>query len=185
MIPRSDNRPHVRTGTNCDTLEIRQWLIEISNNAWCTPPSRMLINDSLKFLLWNRIIDDTRIGSQIDCVAFHTVRLFRNTSNYCILLTIIPRRRRRFFSIIILPVLEKSTESCFLQENSTESDVKHTQKIACGAIRCTKILTGNLHQTFRSNLHQNFTSLDLHQKFRSSGEIVRLQREATDQLHAP
>tara|TARA_B100001765_G_C19388141_1_gene286654 strand:+ start:421 stop:765 length:345 start_codon:yes stop_codon:yes gene_type:complete len=33
-----------------------------------------------------------------------------------------------FFSIIILPVLEKSTESCFLQENSTESDVKHTQK---------------------------------------------------------
>ena len=60
----------------------------------------------------------------------------------------------------------------------------HT-KIACGAIRCTNILTGNLHPTFRSNLHQNFTSLDLHQKFRSSGEIVRLQREATDQLHAP
>ena len=128
MIPRSDNRPHVRTATSCDTMAIRQWLIEISNNAWCTPPSRMLINDSLKFLLWNRIIDDTRIGSQIDCFAFHTVRLFRNTSNYCILLTIIPRRRRRFFSIIILPVLEKSTESCFLQENSTESDVKHTQK---------------------------------------------------------
>ena len=118
MIPRSDNRPHVRTGTNCDTLEIRQWLIEISNNAWCTPPSRMLINASLKFLLWNRIIDDTRIGSQIDWVAFHTVRLFRNTSNYCILLTIIPRRRRRFFRIGIL-------ESRFLQENSTESDVKH------------------------------------------------------------
>ena len=170
MIHCSDNRPHVRTGTNCDTLEIRQWLIEISNNAWCTPPSRKLINTSLKFLLWNRIIDDTRIGSQIDCVAFHTVRLFRNTSNYCILLTIIPRRRRRFFSIIILPVPEKSTESCILQENSTESDVKHTQKIACGAIRCTKILTGNLHQTFRSNLHQNFTPLICIKKFAPRGK---------------
>ena len=162
MIPCSDNRPHVRTGTNCDTLEIRQWLIEISNSAWCTPPSRMLINTSLKFLLWNRIIDDTRIGSQIDWVAFHTVRLFRNTSNYCILLTIIPRRRRRFFRIIIL--LEKSTESCFLQENSTESDVKHQN------VRLRRHLTGNLHQTFRSNLHQNFTSLICIKNFAPPGK---------------
>ena len=156
MIPRSDNRPHVRTGTNCDTLEIRQWLIEISNNAWCTPPSRMLINDSLKFLLWNRIIDDTRIGSQIDCVAFHTVRLFRNTSNYCILLTIIPRRRRRFFSIIILPVLEKSTESCFLQENSTESDVKHTQKSPAPVRRHQ--MHQNSHWKFAPNISIKFAS---------------------------
>ena len=182
MIPRSDNIPHVRTGTNYDTLEIRQWLIEISNNAWCTPPSRMLINASLKFLLWNRIIDDTRIGSQIDCVAFHTVRLFRNTSNYCILLTIIPRRRRRFFSIT---GTRKINRIVFSAGKFNRIRCQTHTKIACGAIRCTKILTGNLHQTFRSNLHQNFTSLDLHQKFRSSGEIVRLQREATDQLHAP